>query len=185
MDSSLASRSSGAASVISPSEMDVYPETRRGDRIEPVPAQVGKWIPAAACPRMSGSGEGMTNEARAQQPVIPAEAGVQKKARLVKRIIPRNIAFPAVLYSVVTWTGISARSGWLMGWLFGSSGSRAAPFAANTHAGPGDSLHNHQSLDPYCSRSSKRVEGGKGGSWWNGLNPPGIMRPFFYAVIVA
>lgn len=36
-----------------------------------------------------------------------------------------------------------------------------------------------------CSRSSKRIEGGKGGFWWNGLNPPGIMCPFFYAVIVA
>ena len=46
----------------------------------------------------------MTNEAPAQQPVIPVEAGIQKKVWLVKRIIPRNIAFPAVLYSVVTWT---------------------------------------------------------------------------------
>ena len=104
VDPSIASRSSGAASVHFSLEMDVYPETRRGGRIEPVPAQVGKWIPAAARPRISGSGAGMINEAPAQQPVIPVEAGIQKKAWLVKRIIPRNIAFPAVLYSVVTWT---------------------------------------------------------------------------------
>ena len=94
----------GPRQSISPSRWMSTQRHAGVDRIEPVPAQVGKWIPAAARPRMSGSGAGMTNETRAQQPVIPVEAGIQKKAWLVKRIIPRNIAFPAVLYSVVTWT---------------------------------------------------------------------------------
>ncbi len=89
------------------------------------------------------------------------------KTWLVKRIISRNIAFPAVLYSVVTWTGVPARSVRLMGWPFGSPGSRVAPFAVNAPCRrPDDSLLDDRSLDPFAAdhqsglRAAKEAPGG-------------------------
>ena len=149
VDPSLASRSSGTASVHFSLEMDVYPETRRGGRIEPVPAQVGKVD--SCCSPPTNVWVGGRNDQRGPRTTAchsRGKRGIQKKAWLVKRIIPRNIAFPAVLYSVVTWTVYPLG---LAGSWDGSSGLQGAGSRRSQpipHAGPGDSLHHHQSLDP-------------------------------------